>query len=62
LISAFGWKRFSDSENFTLSVSLHLNTDAVITPAPAAPAALRDRTWRDRVIGLAQAAARGRIA
>jgi hypothetical protein len=36
LISVFGWKTFSDSENFTLSGSLLLNADAIITPLPAA--------------------------
>jgi len=36
LISVFGWKTFSESESFTLSGSLLLNADAIVTPLPAA--------------------------
>src|SRR5262245_28179858 len=52
---AFGWKTFSDSESFTLSGSLLLNADAIITPLPAALPLYANGTWRDRAARLAQA-------
>jgi hypothetical protein len=36
LISVFGWKTFSDSENFTLSGNSFLTAEPLATPLPAA--------------------------
>jgi len=36
LISVFGWKTFSDTENFAMSGSLLLTADARATPLPGA--------------------------